>query len=92
MERSNFSYVDAHVPGAVSSGSAAGMLDIFTPALAVLRGVDLQIDQLDLRTPRFVNPLFPEINGIVKGKVHLDSLWFDARFSDADLLHIDGPG
>jgi len=92
VERSEFSYADKHVPGAVSSGSAAGMLDIFTPALTILRGVDLQIDQLDLRTPRFVNPLFPEIGGTVKGKVHLDSLWFDARFSDADLQHFDGPG
>ncbi|MEP6835875.1 MAG: translocation/assembly module TamB domain-containing protein [Gemmatimonas sp.] len=92
VERSEFSYVDRHVPGAVSGGSATGMIDMYTPALTVFRGVDLQIDQLDLRTPRFVNKLFPNVSGIVKGKVHLDSLWFDARFSDADLQHIDGPG
>ncbi|MGV3710982.1 MAG: translocation/assembly module TamB domain-containing protein [Gemmatimonas sp.] len=91
VDQSNLTYTDNHVPGAVSKASAQGMVDIYTPALAVLRGVDLQIEQLDLRTPRFVNPLFPEINGIVKGSMRLDSLWFDARFSNADLYHVDGP-
>lgn len=91
VDRSSFSYADAHVPGAVSSGSATGVLDIYTPALSVFRGMDVVIDQLDLRTPRYVNPLFPEINGIIRGKMRLDSLWFDARFSDADLEHVDGP-
>lgn len=92
IDNSTFSYADAHVPGAVSSGKASGMLDIYTPALTVLRGVDVDIDQLDLRTPRYVNKLFPEISGIIRGRARLDSLWFDARFSDADLQHIDGPG
>ncbi|MES2524209.1 MAG: translocation/assembly module TamB domain-containing protein [Gemmatimonadota bacterium] len=92
IDQATFAYADAHVPGAVSSGAATGVVDIYTPAEAVLRGVDLRIDQLDLRTPRFVNPLFPEINGIVRGSVRLDSLWYDARFSLADLEHVDGPG
>lgn len=92
VDRATFSYADAHVPGAVSSGSATGVVDIFTPAEAVLRGVDLRIDQLDLRTPRFVNPLFPDLNGMVRGTVRLDSLWYDARFSSADIEHVDGPG
>ncbi len=92
VDRATFAYADAHVPGAVSTGSATGVVDIYTPAEAILRGVDLRIDQLDLRTPRFVNPLFPDLNGIVRGTVRLDSLWYDARFSAADLEHVDGPG
>lgn len=92
IDKSSFSYADSHVPGAVSSGAATGTVDINYPANTVLHGLDLRMDQLDLRTPRFVNPLFPEINGIVKGTMHLDSLWYDARFSNADLQHIDGPG
>ena len=92
VDNATFSYADAHVPGAISRGSAKGVIDIYTPSLAILRGVDLQLDQLDLRTPRFVNKLFPNISGIVRGKARLDSLWFDVRFSDADLQHIDGPG
>lgn len=92
VDNATFSYADAHVPGAVSSGQARGMMDINFPALTVLRGVDLRLDQLDLRTPRFVNPLFPEIGGMVRGTMRLDSLWFDARFSNADLQHVDGPG
>jgi translocation and assembly module TamB len=92
IDHATFSYADAHVPGAVSSGSAKGIVDIFTPSLAILKGLDLQLNQLDLRTPRYVNKLFPDIAGIVRGSVRLDSLWFDARFSNADLEHIDGPG
>ena len=92
IDNATFSYADAHVPGAVSRGTAKGMVDIYTPALTILRGVDLQLDQLDLRTPRYVNKLFPNINGIVRGKMRLDSLWFDVRYSNADLQHIDGPG
>ncbi|MDQ6611915.1 MAG: translocation/assembly module TamB domain-containing protein, partial [Gemmatimonadota bacterium] len=92
VEHATFSYSDAHVPGAVSSGSAKGVLDIYKPALTVMRGVDLQLDRLDLRTPRYVNKLFPKIDGIVRGKMRLDSLWFDVRYSNADLEHADGPG
>jgi len=92
LDEATFAFDDAHVPGARSSGVATGMLDIFIPAEAILSGVDLRIDQLDLRTPRFVNPLFPELNGIVRGTMRLDSLWYDARFSNADLEHVDGPG
>lgn len=91
VDNAKFSFADRHVPGAVSSGTATGMVDIFTPALTVFRGMDVVIDQLDLRTPRFVNKLFPEINGLVRGKMRLDSLWFDARFTDADMEHVDGP-
>ncbi|MBL0169286.1 MAG: translocation/assembly module TamB domain-containing protein [Gemmatimonadaceae bacterium] len=92
IDAADFTYDDAHVPGAQTRGFASGVADIFTPAEAILKGIDLRIDQLDLRTPRFVNPLFLEVNGIVRGTMRLDSLWYDARFSNADLEHIDGPG
>lgn len=92
IDNATLSYHDAHVRGAVSSGSARGMVDIFTPAEAILHGVDLRINQLDLRTPRFVNPLFPELNGVARGTMRLDSLWYDAVFSNADIEHVDGPG
>lgn len=87
-----FTYADAHVPGAITKGRAKGYANIFTPSLAILQGLDLDIEQLDLRTPRYVNTLFPNINGIVRGSVRLDSLWFDTRFSNANLEHVDGPG
>jgi translocation and assembly module TamB len=92
IDNATFSYADAHVPGAISSGSAKGSVDIFTPSLAVLQGLDLTINRLDLRTPRYVNKMFPQIGGFVRGTVRLDSLWFDTRFSNADLQHVDGPG
>jgi translocation and assembly module TamB len=92
LDRATVAYSDAHVPGAVSAGTVTGMIDIYTPAEAILRGIDLRIDSLDLRTPRFVNPLFPELAGSLRGTVRLDSLWYDARFSAADIEHIDGPG
>ena len=92
IDRANIAFADAHVPGAISKGSATGVVNLYTPAEAILYGLDLRIDSLDLRTPRFVNPLFPEVNGFVRGTVRLDSLWYDARFSLADLEHVDGPG
>ncbi len=92
LNDAQLTFTDAHVPGAVSRARARGVLDIFTPAEAVLKGVEVTVQQLDLRTPRFVNPLFPEVNGIVRGSLRLDALWYDARFSQADLEHVDGPG
>ncbi|AMW04203.1 translocation/assembly module TamB domain-containing protein [Gemmatimonas phototrophica] len=85
-------FSDAHVPGAVSRGRAAGALNIFQPAEAILKGLDLRIDYLDFRTPRYVNPVFAELNGFARGTVRLDSLWYDAWFRDADLELVDGPG
>ncbi len=92
LDEGSFVFEDAHVKGAQSRGFVTGLLDIYTPSEAIFKGVDLRIDQLDLRTPRFVNPLFAELNGIMRGSMRLDSLWYDARFSNADLEHVDGPG
>lgn len=92
LDDAQLTFADAHVPGAVSRARVRGLVDIFTPAEAILKGVDLDLQQLDLRTPRFVNPLFPELNGFAHGTVRLDSLWYDASFSKADIEHVDGPG
>ena len=92
IDAADLMFDDAHVPGAETRGFVSGMANIFTPSEAILKGIDVRIDQLDLRTPRFVNPLFLELNGIVRGSMRLDSLWYDARFSNADLDHVDGPG
>jgi translocation and assembly module TamB len=92
LDDAQLTFADAHVPGAISRARVRGMVDIFTPAEAVLKGVDLELRQLDMRTPRFVNPLFPELNGFARGTMRLDSLWYDAFFSKADIEHVDGPG
>ncbi|HUF28108.1 MAG TPA: translocation/assembly module TamB domain-containing protein [Gemmatimonadaceae bacterium] len=83
---------DAHVPGAVSRFTGRGELDILEPALTTFRGFDLEVQQLDLRTPRHVFPTFPALDGMVVGSATLDSVWTDVRFRDADLTHRDGPG
>ncbi len=92
LDDATVSFADAHVPGAVSRASVNGLLNIYQPSEAILFDVALKIDQLDLRTPRFVNPLFPEVNGFLRGTMRLDSLWYDARFTQADLEHVDGIG
>lgn len=92
LDRATLSYDDAHVEGAQSRATLTGMVDIYKPSEAVLSAVLLNIEQLDLRTPRFVNPLFPKLNGFVRGSMQLDSLWYDARFSNADIEHVDGSG
>lgn len=92
LEDARLTYRDRHVPGAVSAFRGRGMLDITEPADAVFRGFDVTTDVVDLRTIRYVNPGFPELNGIVRGRLRLDSLWYDVRFRDAALEHVDGPG
>lgn len=92
IDNANLAFHDEHVPGAVSRATANGMVNIYTPSEAILMGMDVNIEQLDFRTPRYVNPLFVELAGIARGTVRLDSLWYDARFSNADIEHVDGPG
>jgi translocation and assembly module TamB len=92
IDAMDLTYRDRHVPGAISRARGRGMLDITTPADAVFRGFDLDAERVDIRTIRYVNPAFPEIGGIVRGRARLDSLWYDVRFHDADLEHIDGEG
>ncbi len=92
MDQAKLSFADAHVPGAVSRATIAGMLNIYQPSEAILYDVGLEIEQLDLRTPRFVNPLFPELNGFMRGSMRLDSLWYDGVFREASLDHVDGIG
>lgn len=92
LDKATLSFDDAHVPGAQSRAVASGMMNIFFPSEAILDSVNVQIAQLDLRTPRYVNPLFAELNGFVTGSLTLDSLWYEARFSNAVLEHVDGPG
>jgi translocation and assembly module TamB len=91
LDEARVSYTDAHVPGAVSRGRASGVLNILQPAETRFKGLDLVLEQLDFRTPRFVNPFFPEINGIARGRLRLDALWYDARFANADIELVDGP-
>lgn len=92
LDEARLTFDDEHVPGARTVGGARGRVNLYTPAEAILKGMDVTIAQLDLRTPRFVNPNFAEVNGIVRGTMRLDSLWYDAWFSRADLEHVDGPG
>lgn len=92
LDEAKLTFADEHVPGAISRGQARGTLNMFQPAEAILKKVDLVIDQLDFRTPRFVNPMFAELGGFARGTMRLDSLWYDARFSKADIELVDGPG
>lgn len=92
LDEADVAYADEHVPGAITRGALMGELNVYEPAFAVFKAATLRLDQLDLRTPRFVNPLFPEITGFVFGTMVLDSVWTDVRFSQARLWHRDGPG
>jgi translocation and assembly module TamB len=92
VDAMDLTYRDRHVPGAVSRVRGKGTLDIEYPGEAVFKGFDLDAERVDLRTIRYVNPSFPELNGIVRGRARLDSLWYDVRFRDADLEHVDGDG
>ncbi|MCU0649373.1 MAG: hypothetical protein MUF00_15355, partial [Gemmatimonadaceae bacterium] len=92
VDDAELEFQDRHVPGARSRAKGRGMLDILFPAFAVFRGFAVTDAEVDLRTPRFVNPDFPELNGVARGQAILDSLWFDVRFREADVEHVDGDG
>lgn len=92
VERADVAFADANVPGAVSRGTGRGVLDIRLPALAVFRGFDVNVARFDLRTAQYLNREFPKLQGTIAGTARLDSIWTDVRFSDADVLHRDGPG
>ncbi|MGH7654454.1 MAG: translocation/assembly module TamB domain-containing protein [Gemmatimonadaceae bacterium] len=83
-------YADRNVPGASSEFSGRGELDIRDPANTTFHGFHLDLARLDLRTPQFLSPGFPRLNGVLAGEATLDSVWTDVRFSDADITHTDG--
>ena len=90
VDELKFTFRDANVPGATSTGSGRGQVDILYPAFTRFRGFDLELTRGDLRTPRFLNPEFAEVNGFVRGRARLDSLWYDVRVRDMDMFHDDG--
>jgi translocation and assembly module TamB len=92
VEEAQFAFRDAHVPGAVTRGSARGGLDILFPALTRFRGLDVDVERLDLRTVTNLFPNFPRIGGTIAGRATLDSSWLDVRFSEADVTHSTGAG
>lgn len=92
VDTSDLVFRDANVPGAVTIGQLRGRMDVEEPSEVVFNGLDVHLDQLDLRTLQFLLPEFPRLNGQVAGRATLDSSWLDVRFSDADLTHSDGSG
>jgi translocation and assembly module TamB len=91
VEQSSLTFADANVPGAVTRATGQGELDILFPAFTAFHSFNVDVDQLDLRTLQYLNPMFPRVKGIVKGTATLDSSWLDIRFRNADLTHHDGP-
>ena len=87
VDRGDFFFDDANVPGATAKGSVKGELDILFPALTKFHGLDVSLDHFDLRTMQFLNPAFPKIFGLVSGTARLDSVWTDLRFRNADFTH-----
>jgi translocation and assembly module TamB len=90
VEQSSLTFADANVPGAVTRATGQGELDILFPAFTAFHSFNVDVDQLDLRTLQYLNPLFPRVKGIVRGTATLDSSWLDVRFRNADLTHHDG--
>lgn len=92
VDEADLVFRDANVPGAVTIGKAQGRMNILEPSEVVFNGLNVHLDQLDLRTLQFLVPTFPKLNGMVAGRAILDSLWTDVRFREADITHTDGSG
>jgi translocation and assembly module TamB len=90
VDQSSLTFADAHVPGAITTASGEGELDINEPAFTAFHDFHVDVGTLDLRTLQYLNPLFPKIKGTVDGTAVLDSSWLDVRFRNADLFHHDG--
>lgn len=83
-------YTDRNVAGAITQFAGKGELDIMNPGSTTFHGFHLNLARFDLRTPQFLSPGFPRLNGIISGSATLDSAWTDVRFRDADITHSDG--
>ncbi len=92
VDQADLVFRDANVPGAVTVGKAAGRLNIAEPSDVVFDGLQVNLDQLDLRTLQYLIPTFPRLNGHIAGRAVLDSIWTDVRFREADITHTDGSG
>ena len=92
VEEMRLTLSDAGVPGAESQFTGRGELDILYPALTRFRGFDLEMRGFDLRTAQRLNPDFPTLHGVMRGRLLLDSIWTDLRFARATLVHVDGDG
>jgi translocation and assembly module TamB len=90
VDKSSLVFADAHVPGAITTATGEGELDILFPAFTAFHDFHVDVGTLDLRTLQYLNPLFPRIKGTVSGTAVLDSSWLDVRFRNADLYHHDG--
>src|SRR6202521_1504893 len=90
VDQSSLTFADAHVPGAITTASGEGELDILEPAFTAFHDFHVDVGTLDLRTLQYLNPLFPKIKGTMSGTAALDSSWLDVRFRSADLYHHDG--
>ncbi|MDQ6737288.1 MAG: translocation/assembly module TamB [Gemmatimonadota bacterium] len=92
VEDAELRFADAHVPGAITVASGKGGLNIFAPAFTEFHGFSVNVATMDLRTLQYLNKEFPRLNGTVSGTAVLDSSWLDVRFSNAQMVHRDGPG
>lgn len=92
VDRSELTWRDTHVPGAISRFGGRGEVDILYPAYTVFHGFDVSVASLDLRSIEYLFPGFPRIHGFASGTATLDSSWMDVRFSNANVIHRLGAG
>ena len=90
VDDAKMTFHDKHVPGAVSSATMHGALDILVPSNTKFHALDVDIATLDLRTIQYLFASFPRLQGTVSGTATLDSSWLDTRFHNANLVHHDG--
>ena len=86
----DLTYTDKNVPGATTAFKGSGEVDILSIPNTTFHGFHLDMSRFDLRTPQFLSPGFPRLNGVISGTATLDSIWTDVRFRDADIMHRDG--
>jgi translocation and assembly module TamB len=91
VDSSHVVFRDANVAGATHEAYGSGGLNILFPAFTRFRAFRVSVEHSDLATFRYLNPEFPPLGGYVRGSALLDSLWYDVRFRNARVAHVDGP-
>lgn len=89
LSESTLEFTDRRLGAAVSRLTISGEINLeATPA--VLRPLRVRVDSLDIRTVGAVTEIADSLSGYLTGAVALNGPVDNLRFSELDLLHVDG--
>lgn len=89
LDPTTLEFEDRRVGAARSRLTVSGLLDLEAEETRLLP-LDVRVDSLDVRTAGGVTDVADSLRGYLAGRVRLDGPISDLRFSELDLVHVDG--